>query len=128
MEKVRSLARRTKLELYNANHLPYRPILRGDLGYLRQGPPAAEDIHMRFLRDIKNTKWYYRVRNVSIRSKILTPYITSVLRLRRLKWFGQVNRMVIERLLHQLLFGELEAKRRATAEQTTRAMEGLYKR
>ena len=67
---------------------------------------------MRCMRDITNIKWYYRVSNVSIRRKILVRCIAFDLRIRRLKWFGHVSRVGKERLPHQLLFGELEARKR----------------
>ena len=110
--KNRSLTRRTKLKLYNAIIIPTVLYSAETWATCARDLQRLETFHMRCMRDITNIKWYYRVSNVSIRSKILVPYITSVLRLRRLKWFGHVNRMGKERLPHQLLFGELEAGKR----------------
>ncbi|PZC71480.1 hypothetical protein B5X24_HaOG213343 [Helicoverpa armigera] len=70
------------------------------------------NFHMRCLRRILDISWKDRVTNEKVLSMACIPSITALLKQRRLRWLGHVQRMEPSRLPRQTLLGQIsDAKR-----------------
>lgn len=76
--------------------------------HLRQ----LESFHMRCLRHILNIKWFQRLTNAQVRHKAHINFtISGLVRQRRLRWLGHVERRKDDRLPKQILHGWVDGTR-----------------
>ncbi len=72
-----------------------------------------EAFYMYCLRRILRLSWMSRVTNIDVRNRCQVPTLEAILRQRRLRWLGHVQRMSDQRLPKALLWGRLpKCKRR----------------
>jgi hypothetical protein len=111
--KRREIGLKTKIQMFNAlvvNRLLYAAetwtLSAADLSRL-------EALHTYCLRRILRLPWMKRVTNVDVRLQCKQPTLESVLRFRRLRWLGQIDRMDWCRFPKMLLWGRLKGGRRS---------------
>ncbi|XP_063620689.1 uncharacterized protein LOC134793093 [Cydia splendana] len=68
--------------------------------------------HMRCLRSILNITWKDRVTNERVLEIAQLPSITALLKQRRLRWLGHVQRMDSTRLPSQIMLSQIAFKKR----------------
>ena len=116
----KNLTIHTKIVVYNAvvistilygceTWVPYRHHIR-----------LLESFHIRRLQLILGLRWWHKVTHSEIRSRAGIPSIESMLLNRQLRWLGHVIRMPHNRLLHRVLYGQLQLGRRSVGGQNKR--------
>ena len=80
--------------------------------YARQ-EKRLNSFHLRSIRRILGISWQDRVSNTEVLSRANLPSMFTLLRQRRLRWLGHVNRMEDGRIPKDILYGELASGRRS---------------
>ena len=111
--KRREISLKTKVHMFNAlvvSRLLYAAetwtLSAADLNRL-------EALHTYCLRRILRLPWMKKVTNIDVRLQCKQPTLESLVRSRRLRWLGQVDRMEWGRLPKMLLWGRLQGSRRS---------------
>ena len=101
------LSTTTKMAVYNSCII--NTLLYGSEAwttYAKQ-EQRLNSLHMRYLRRILNIKWSNKVPNTEVLARAGLPSMYTLLRQRRLRWLGHVNRMEGGRIPKDVLYGEL---------------------
>ena len=100
--KDRNISLNTKMKFYNACVLSTL-LYAAECWTLTERDEARLDaFDMRCQRKILKIVWFQHISNDNIRSRTKQPQLTSVIRKRRLKWFGHVQRMDASRIPRRL--------------------------
>ena len=71
-------------------------------------------VHLRSIRRILGIYWLDNVTNADVLARAGLPSMYTLLRQRRLRWWGHVRRMEDGHIPKDILYGELELGRRTT--------------
>ncbi|XP_014775124.1 uncharacterized protein LOC106872601 [Octopus bimaculoides] len=74
--------------------------------YTRQ-EPRLNIFHLRCLRKILGIKWHNRVPKKDVLKQVGIPSMFALRTQRRMRWLGHVNRMEVDRITKDILYGEL---------------------
>jgi len=105
--KRREISVKTKLRIFNAIVLS-RLLYGAETWALTEyDVHGLESFYLYCLRRILRISWMDRVGNEEVRNRCELPTFEAILRQRRLRWLGHVDRMADDRLPKALLWGRL---------------------
>lgn len=88
----------TKIKIYNAVVIPTLLYGAETWSSTRKQEERLDAFDSRCLRIILKIKWWHHTRNSDVRERTQQPYASTLLRRRRLRWFGHVQRMGPQRI------------------------------
>ena len=117
--KSKKISLSMKLKLYNSNVISVL-LYSAETWQLKKTQERKLDaFDSRCLRNILGIKWSDHITNIEVRSRSNQPYVTDILRKRRLKWFGHVQRLPESRIAHQVFQWQPEGRRPRGRPKTT---------
>ena len=103
----KALTTHTKLRVYSACVIS--TLLYGAEGWTlyAKEEKRLNSFHLRCLRRILDIKWQQQIPDTEVLEKAKVPSIFALLKQRRLRWLGHLNRMPSSRLPRMMLYSEL---------------------